>query len=433
MKTINPRTLFICTFLLAGAPALAQEAETPDPETAAYEAALESARQGQEAAEQALEQVHAELQRVAEQQHLAEGTEQASLSEAQRTEMRAQLSRAHEELRRASREVARAHREIELAHRGARAGFAPRAGLFQLGDKAVIGVVLGDSTDSGVPVLGVSPDGPSDRAGIQQGDVIVALMGQELAGDAQADPRAVLTQAMKEVKVGDELLITVDRDGQRIDFEVTADKREPFAWQSFVRLPSAPLAPGAPGAPLVVERIEIPQIDHEDLHEQVERLRENIERARVVVRTRKDGEPGAFENSYEYHFDSLSDIGDEALRSANVWFGLPATRGLKLAEMDDTLAAYFKADSGVLVLKAKQDNELQLRSGDVITAIGEQPVSKPADVMRALREWEPGASIEIQIKRERRNKTLDVVLPERRLGYGFVPRTEDVQVDVRVE
>jgi S1-C subfamily serine protease len=47
----------------------------------------------------------------------------------------------------------------------------------------------------------------------------------------------------------------------------------------------------------------------------------------------------------------------------------------------------------------------------VITAIGDQPVNTPADVMRALREWEPGASIEIRIKRERRDKTLDVVLP----------------------
>lgn len=424
MKTINPRTLFMCSALLAGGPALAQETETPDPEIAAYEAALEAARQGQEAAEQALEQVNAELQRVAEQQHLAQANEQASLSETQRAEMRAQLSRAHEELRRVSREVARAHREIELTNRAASAAFAPRAGLFQLGDKAVIGVVLGDSTDSGVPVLGVSPDGPSDRAGIQQGDVIVAMMGQELAGDVQADPRAVLSQAMEGVKVGDELVITVERDGQRMDFEVTADKREPFAWQSFVRLPSAPLAPGAPGAPLVVERIEIPQIDHEALQEQVERLRENVERARVVVRTREDGEPMEFENSYEYSFDTLSDLGDEALRSANVWFGLPATRGLKLAEMDDTLAAYFKADSGVLVLKAREDNDLQLRSGDVITAIGDTPVNKPADVMRALREWEPGASIEIHIKRERRNKTLDVVLPEQRLGYDVEVRVE---------
>jgi hypothetical protein len=39
--------------------------------------------------------------------------------------------------------------------------------------------------------------------------------------------------------------------------------------------------------------------------------------------------------------------------------------------------------------------------------------------MRALRDWEPGASIEIQIKRERRDKTLDVVLTEQKRCFKY--------------
>lgn len=394
--------------------------------------ALEAAEAEQRAALEAVEAARRELAKRAEEvRRLAEENRQRALDAQAKAEdrsreqealreraleeraveheelrkIRRELERAHANLRKASREVAQVHRDL---HREDRVFVtAPRVG----GNRAVIGVILGENVENGVRVIGVSPDGPAERAGLRQGDVIVSLMDEPLTVEG-GDARDVLTDAMAAIEPGDELKIVVQRDGERIERNITAEERTPFSWHSVTRLGIR----GAPDASIFIESLDVPEFDRAQLERELERelesVRERIEQERIVIEAEgeRDGE------AFRYEFETFSDIGDAALAGTDIWFGMPLARGLKFAELDAGLADYFGTDRGVLVLQAREGNVLQLRSGDVIQAVGDTSVRRPADVMRALRGVDAGATVELQIMRRQASETLTVEIPETRLG-----------------
>ena len=93
--------------------------------------------------------------------------------------------------------------------------------------KPYIGVTVSDvSADAlsyglpkGAAVKDVTKDGPADKAGIQVNDIVTAVNGEEVTG------RHDLTQAVGAAQVGEELTLTVYRQGETLDVTVTVEEK----------------------------------------------------------------------------------------------------------------------------------------------------------------------------------------------------------------
>jgi len=394
----------------------AEEAELQAKLEAEYEKALVDVEKDRQTAEASIKKAREQLQLVSEQRQQASEakTRARAAKHAEMEKMHEELSHARMQLRETSREVARVNREVVRA----RASSNATSYVFRTPDQPVLGVILGNADDVGVKVLGVSPDGPSEKAGIKQGDVIVALGGNVLAAVSEdGNARNGLGIAIREIKANEPVIVSVERGDQTLDLTVVPEIREPLTTHFVSRISSAPVAPGAPGEVITIERIVVPRIDTDALGEQIEQIRVEVDTQRMLM------ESGSFSpdgEEFEFEFHELSEMGDFALHDANVWFGLPMARGLKLAEIDPALGEYFKTDRGVLVLKAKDDNELKLESGDVVLQIGDTEVNSPAEFMRALRGFHSGDELEIDIKRKRKDRTLKMIMPENRTSF-FAP------------
>lgn len=394
------------------------EAETARREAAkAATKAREAARMNEALARESAQAEQGELEQI-ERERALRAEELARVQE--------ELSRAHRELREATREIARAHRDV------ARSGVEYRVVRHvNLGDHVVLGVVLGHETPEGLEIIGVSPDGPAERAGLQAGDVLVSIRGESLNGLGDEDAgtgRETLYRVLSETQPGEELAVVVDREGESWTFNVIAEQREPSSWQTMIRIPDVPVVAGAPHAPgarhVTIEALEIPEIDEEALNEHIHQLNEELRTGRLLHALPEGGEftfdeDFVLPDDFDIEVAELSELAEQALEEANVWFGLPQSQGLELARINEGLGEYFKTDRGVLVIRAREDNAYQLRSGDVVLDVNDSPVNSPSDLMRALREIEPGSDLELAIKRDRQDQTLKVLMPENRLGYVF--------------
>jgi S1-C subfamily serine protease len=299
---------------------------------------------------------------------------QADSPEAQRATERARVEseRAEDEAARARLEAAR--RELEAAAREVARASADRVGpivrrvFVEPGmnpRRPVLGLNIVD-VERGVRVVGVTPNGPGAKAGVQVDDLITAIDGRALVvADGEA-PLRRLFDRLDEVTPGDAVELTVTRDGSSRTVEVVTSDEPDFVW--FGDLDAAAALPATPPMP--------------------------------------PGAPGF----------GVAGPGGRRMMFFNSAFAGGVWGQLQLVEMSPALGEYFGTAEGLLVLRAPEDDALQLVDGDVILGIGGRVPTSVEHAMRILASFEPGEKLSIDIMRQKRRRTVTIDVPARAAG-----------------
>lgn len=248
--------------------------------------------------------------------------------------------------------------------------------VLSFGGRPMLGVSLrmdADLGEVGVRVTGVHEDGPADRAGVREGDVIVGAAGMDLArpldGEDEMDfnrrsslPGQRLIALIRDLEEGEEIEIEVDRDGESLVFTMVPEELEGWGWP---------------------ERLSV-------------RVRDMADRLRDQTR----------DIDWNVHWDApeiepldrpefFQDYG-ELTRG---WMQDRA-HGLDLVELNPGLGAYFGTDEGVLVADADDGSELGLHPGDVVVDVDGRRVRSAAQFRRILRSYEEGEELAFRIWRD---------------------------------
>ncbi len=306
----------------------------------------------------------------------------ANLSEADRARLRAELDAARKQISEAGKRIAELSMQLNET--------SPHAFAFQYLNeprRALIGVVL-DADAQGVKVVGLTPNGPAAKAGIQVGDRLVSIDNKPVAKNA-SDNFAAVTQArglFGELEDGQSIPIQVERAGKTLSFAPKAERRAPLEWTQMLGGPLELNLKGLDG---------LKNLGGLELHGKEFEIAESLAGDHnVEVIIKRDGE-GPRMN--QQHIEMMRF--DQGVN-------------LNLSTINPELGKYFGAERGVLVLETNDKTLPMLRVGDVIQVIDGQPADSVTDVVRAMARKEKGELMTIEVIRNHQRQVLNVPAPE---------------------
>jgi S1-C subfamily serine protease len=217
--------------------------------------------------------------------------------------------------------------------------------------------------DQGVLVDDVVGESPAEKAGLKHGDVIVAFQGDPVREVKD------LTKAVRKASPGDEVAVTVLRDGKRQDLEITLGE---------------------------------------------------LENREVFVIHQGEGDGRA---AWTGEDGKRLEIYTSAARGGYL--------GIGMQDLTEQLGKHFGVEGGegVLVSEVKPDTPAAragIEAGDVIVKVGSEAVAGGSDLREALASVKPGDEATFEVVRDGRDRTLSAKLAEWPESAGL--EAKDVQV-----
>ena len=232
----------------------------------------------------------------------------------------------------------------------------------------------------GVAVTRVVKDGPAERAGLREKDVIVRFDGEQVTSVRK------LNRLIGESAPGHGARLTIRRGGAEQELTVTLGKRESFM-RTFEGLQNI--------MPLEAEahrRAEESRAQGEEVRRRADELRRQAEEWRRANRG------GAFAYA----------------------FGGGRRIGVSTNTLGKQLADYFGVSNGALVSSVEENSPASkagLKAGDIITEAEGEKVDDAGDLSRLLNRKEEG-EVTLTVVRDRQRRTVKLT-PERRQPPSF--------------
>ena len=271
----------------------------------------------------------------------------AAEAKADREELRKSLSEAQARLDAAASEVATLSRQLYGGQEGDVVRFmgAGRRG-------SMLGVNIGTEKprDTGVEIVGVSPGGPAEAAGLRPADVMVTIDGKALKREGEDTAASQLVEHLSDVEPGTKVKVEYLRGDKRQTATVTTKAAEPPFFTMFRDRFDLPAVATLPNV------VSFPPFEH--------------------------------------------------LLGHGPGFG-----ELELVEITPQLGSYFGTDKGLLVVRAPNESAYQLHDGDVLMGIDGRVPESPGHAFRILRSYQPGEKLKLDVLRSRQRMQVTVTLP----------------------
>jgi serine protease Do len=220
---------------------------------------------------------------------------------------------------------------------------------------------LGEETE-GVLVAGVNEGGPAKKAGIEKGDVIIALDTRGIGDTSE------LIGMVSKRKPGEVVSVVILRDGEKKSIKVTLGHRPKEAGEDIIiRLPRSEPPGKGKGRDLEIPELGLPNLESLP---PLEHFRFELDRGRL---------------------------------------------GVNVVDLNADLGGYFGSTKGVLVtevLEGTAAEEAGIKAGDIIIKADGKPVENREELIRILSKREVGDRVELVVLRKGKEMKLGATLEE---------------------